>query len=83
EERSELLQHKPIWIDVIDPDDEELAWIQETYGVVLPELEQLGDLEASARYFEGEDGHIHIRTDFLLDEEATSRNVRVAFVLTK
>ncbi|WP_343170921.1 hypothetical protein, partial [Stenotrophomonas maltophilia] len=33
--------------------------------------------------FEGEDGHIHIRTDFLLDEEATSRNVRVAFVLTK
>jgi len=83
EERSELLQHKPIWIDVIDPDDEELAWIKEAYGVVLPELEQLGDLEASARYFEGEDGHIHIRTDFLLDEETTSRNVRVAFVLTK
>ncbi len=25
EERSELLQHKPIWIDVIHPDDEELA----------------------------------------------------------
>lgn len=46
EERSELLLHKPIWIDVIDPDDEELAWIKETYGVVLPELEQLGDLEA-------------------------------------
>ena len=83
EERCELLQHKPIWIDVIDPDDEELAWIKETYGVVLPELEQLGDLEASARYFEGEDGHIHIRTDFLLDEDTTSRNVRVAFVLTK
>ena len=34
EERSELLQHKPIWIDVIDPDDEELAWIKEAYGVV-------------------------------------------------
>ena len=51
-----MMQHKPIWIDVIDPDDEELAWIKEAYGVVLPELEQLGDLEASARYFEGEDG---------------------------
>ncbi|KFX29026.1 magnesium and cobalt transport protein CorA [Ralstonia solanacearum] len=83
EDRNELLRHKPIWIDVIDPDDEELAWIKDTYGVVLPELEQLGDLEASARYFEGEDGHIHIRTDFLLDEESSSRNVRVAFVLTK
>ncbi|PWK36254.1 magnesium/cobalt transporter CorA [Cupriavidus plantarum] len=83
DERNELLQHKPIWIDVVSPDDEELAWIKEAYGVVLPELEDLGDLEASARYFEGEDENIHIRTDFLLDEEGTSRNVRVAFVLTR
>ncbi|MEN7528469.1 MULTISPECIES: magnesium/cobalt transporter CorA [unclassified Cupriavidus] len=83
DERNELLQHKPIWIDVVSPDDEELAWIKEAYGVVLPELEDLGDLEASARYFEGEDENIHIRTDFLLDEEEASRNVRVAFVLTR
>lgn len=83
DERNELLQHKPIWIDVVSPDDEELAWIKETYGVALPELEDLGDLEASARYFEGEDENIHIRTDFLLDEEEASRNVRVAFVLTR
>jgi magnesium transporter len=46
-------------------------------------LDDLGDLEASARYFEADDGHMHIRTDFLLDEEETSRNVRVAFVMTK
>ncbi|RZT41116.1 magnesium/cobalt transporter CorA [Cupriavidus agavae] len=83
DERNELLQHKPIWIDVVSPDDEELAWIKETYGVVLPELEDLGDLEASARYFEGEDENIHIRTDFLLAEDEASRNVRVAFVLTR
>ncbi|WP_420996415.1 magnesium/cobalt transporter CorA [Cupriavidus sp. 30B13] len=83
DDRNELLQHKPIWIDVISPDDEELAWIKEAYGVALPELEDLGDLEASARYFEGEDENIHIRTDFLLDEEDISRNVRVAFVLTR
>lgn len=83
EDRNELLQHKPIWIDVVEPDDDELAWIKEAYGVALPELEDLGDLEASARYFEAEDGNLHIRTDFLLDEEATSRNIRVAFVLTK
>ncbi|AZG13407.1 MULTISPECIES: magnesium/cobalt transporter CorA [Cupriavidus] len=83
DERNELLQHKPIWIDVVSPDDEELAWIKEAYNVVLPELEDLGDLEASARYFEGEDENIHIRTDFLLDEDEASRNVRVAFVLTR
>jgi magnesium transporter len=84
EDRNELLQHaNPIWIDVVDPDEEELLWIKEAYGVLLPELDDLGDLEASARYFEADDGHLHIRTDFLLDEEETSRNVRVAFVMTK
>ena len=83
DDRNELLKfHDPIWIDVIEPDDEELSWIKEAFGVTLPELEELGDLEASARYFEGEDGYLHIRTDFLLDEDDESRNVRVAFILT-
>jgi magnesium transporter len=84
EDRNELLQYaNPIWIDVVDPEEEELIWIKEAFGVLLPELDDLGDLEASARYFEADDGHLHIRTDFLLDEEETSRNVRVAFVLAK
>ena len=84
EDRNELLEYaNPIWIDVVDPEEEELIWIKEAFGVLLPELDDLGDLEASARYFEADDGHLHIRTDFLLDEEETSRNVRVAFVLTK
>jgi magnesium transporter len=84
EDRNELLQYSnPIWIDVVDPEEEELVWIKEAFGVLLPELDDLGDLEASARYFEADDGHLHIRTDFLLDEEETSRNIRVAFVLTK
>lgn len=83
EDRNELLKyHDPIWIDAIEPDDEELSWIKEAFGVTLPELEELGDLEASARYFEGEDGYLHIRTDFLLDEDEISQNVRVAFILT-
>jgi magnesium transporter len=84
EDRNELLQYSnPIWIDVVDPEEEELLWIKEAFGVLLPELDDLGDLEASARYFEADDGHLHIRTDFLLDEDETSRNVRVAFVMTK
>lgn len=81
-QREELRQHKPVWIDVVDPDDEELAWVKSCYGVTLPELEDLGDLEASARYFEAEDGHLHVRTDFLLDDDEGSRNIRVAFVLS-
>ncbi|MEO0047103.1 MAG: hypothetical protein RLZZ410_62 [Pseudomonadota bacterium] len=83
DDRQELLKHhNPIWIDVVDPEEEELQWIKEAFGVSLPELEDLGDLEASARYFEAEDGHLHIRTDFILDDDENPRNVRVAFVLT-
>ncbi|CAG0894988.1 unnamed protein product, partial [Darwinula stevensoni] len=84
EDRRELLNYQPIWVDVIDPSDDELAWIAEYYKVVLPDPEELGDLEASARYFEREeDGHVHIHADFLLDEEENTRSVRVAFVLTQ
>jgi|UniRef100_UPI0040481643 magnesium transporter len=84
EDRNELLQHaNPIWIDLVNPEEEELSWIKDAYGVLLPELDDLGDLEASARYFEADNGHLHIRTDFLLDDDETSRNVRVAFVMTK
>ena len=84
EDRNELLQHaNPVWIDLVNPEEEELSWIKEAFGVLLPELDDLGDLEASARYFEADNGHLHIRTDFLLDEDETSRNVRVAFVMTK
>jgi magnesium transporter len=83
DDRQELLKHhNPIWIDVVDPEEEELQWIKEAFAVSLPELEDLGDLEASARYFEAEDGHLHIRTDFILDDDENPRNVRVAFVLT-
>ena len=83
DDRQELLKHhNPIWIDVVDPEEEELQWIKEAFGVSLPELEDLGDLEASARYFEADDGHLHIRTDFILDDDENARNVRVAFVLT-
>ena len=50
EDRNELLQYSnPIWIDVVDPEEEELLWIKEAFGVLLPELDDLGDLEASAR----------------------------------
>ena len=37
EDRNELLKyHDPIWIDAIEPDDEELSWIKEAFGVTLP-----------------------------------------------
>jgi magnesium transporter len=41
------------------------------------------DLEESARFYEEDNGELHIRSDFLIDDGETPRNVRVAFILFK
>ncbi|HZW12840.1 MAG TPA: magnesium/cobalt transporter CorA, partial [Noviherbaspirillum sp.] len=42
------------------------------------------DIEASARYYEAENGDLHLRTDFLLEEDdGPSRVVTVAFILAR
>jgi len=50
------------------------------FGLVIPQDIIDDDLEESARFYE-EDGAIHIRSDFLIDDDETPRNVRVAFIL--
>ncbi|XOD69813.1 MAG: magnesium/cobalt transporter CorA [Sodalis sp. (in: enterobacteria)] len=49
-----------IWVDLIDPDDDERMRIQNELGQSLAKLLKLEGIEASARFFEDEDGlHIH------------------------
>ena len=71
----------PIWVDLEAPTEEEKRWIAERFGLALPADIVDDDLEESARFYEEDNGELHIRSDFLIDEESISRNVRVAFVL--
>ena len=81
---SDLEQLEPVWVDLTDPDDEERAWVKSIYGVILPGEDEVKDIEASARYYEAENGDLHLRTDFLLEEDAgPSRVVTVAFILAR
>jgi len=77
------LQHcRPVWVDFVDASDEELSWVQAVFGFRLPDEADAGDIEASARFFEEPEGVLHIRTDFILqDDVGGSANVRVAFVI--
>jgi magnesium transporter len=79
----DLRNCKPVWIDFIDPSDEERLWTSEVFGVDLPEEGQIGDIEASARFFEGDNGELHIRSDFFHEVDEGGDNVRVAFVLKR
>ncbi|WP_173893962.1 magnesium/cobalt transporter CorA [Uliginosibacterium sp. TH139] len=82
ETRAALAAAKPIWVDLIAPDKEELEWVKQVFGLSLPDPEDLTDLEESARfYIEDESEQIHLHSDFLLDKADESRNVAVAFVL--
>jgi magnesium transporter len=79
-EEAGLLPRHPIWIDAVAPTEEERAWVERTFRLVLPRPEHLRDIEASARFYEDGDD-LHLRSDFLLGKESQSRSVTVAFVL--
>jgi len=82
--RIDLENVPAVWVDLVDPTEEERAWVKTTYDVILPGEDEVRDIEASARYYEAENGDLHLRTDFLREEEdGPSRIVTVAFILAK
>jgi magnesium transporter len=77
----DLKNSDPIWIDLDSPTETEREWIRTLYSLELPTSEDMVDIEASARFFEGDSGELHLRSDFLLEIDDDSRNVSVAFIL--
>ena len=83
-ESLEALAHvQPVWVDLDAPTGEEKGWIAAHFGVTIPADAVDDDLEESARFYEEDNGELHIRSDFLIDDDETPRNVRVAFILFK
>ena len=84
ESRADLVNVTPVWVDLTDPSDEERDWVSSIFGVMLPDEDEVKDIEASARYYEADNGDLHLRSDFLLEEdEGESRVVTVAFILAR
>ena len=76
-----LSRYRPIWVDLEDPTPEEKRWVKQYYGLSIPEDAIDDDLEESARFYEEDNGELHIRSDFLIDDNEQPRSVRVAFIL--
>jgi magnesium transporter len=82
EELSQSLAHvQPVWVDLEAPSAEEKGWIKSRFDLVIPDDIVETDLEESARFYEEDSGQLHIRSDFLIDDDVAPRNVRVAFIL--
>ena len=78
-----LTRVQPVWVDLDAPTAEEKGWIAQHFGVTIPHDAVDDDLEESARFYEEDNGELHIRSDFLIDDDEAPRNVRVAFILFK
>src|SRR4051812_37918614 len=76
-----LTDVKPVWVDLEAPTAAEKRWIASRFGVAIPDDIVDDDLEESARFYEEDNGELHIRSDFLIEDGVGTRNVRVAFIL--
>jgi magnesium transporter len=81
ESLEELSKFQPIWVDLESPSVEEKRWIKQYYGLSIPEDAMDEDIEESARFYEEDNGELHIRSDFLIADEDEPRTVRCAFIL--
>ena len=81
ESLEELSQFQPIWVDLESPTRDEKRWVSQYYGLSIPADAMDEDIEESARFYEEDNGELHIRSDFLIDDHDEPRSVRVAFIL--
>ncbi len=81
-----LADVQPVWVDLEAPSALEKGWIASRFGLTIPDDAVDDDLEESARFYEEDNGELHIRSDFLIEGDddpqgKPARNVRVAFIL--
>ncbi len=83
ESLEELSRFQPIWVDLESPTLEEKRWVKQYYGLSIPEDVMDEDIEESARFYEEDNGELHIRSDFLIADDEEPGSVRVAFILNQ
>ncbi|KGQ30783.1 magnesium transporter CorA [Gallibacterium genomosp. 2] len=80
DENSDAL-NDAIWIDLLEPTAEEREMLQKGLGQSLASYLELEDIEASARFFEDEDG-LHLHSFFYCEDEDDYADIAtVAFTL--
>ncbi|AHG76370.1 transport protein [Mannheimia varigena USDA-ARS-USMARC-1296] len=81
DETNSTLLNDAIWIDLVDPTDAERGVLESRLDQTLAEERELEDLEASARFFEDEDG-LHLHSFFYcLDDDDYADIATVAFTI--
>ena len=78
--RQSELPGDALWLDIHNPTEQERLWIRQVYGQELQFIEELGEIEASERFYRDEHG-LHLHLYFLLTGNEITRNVDVGFTV--
>ena len=70
-----------IWLDLHNPTEQDRQRIKEAYQQELQFIEELGEIEASERFYRDEHG-LHLHLYFLLTGNEFTRNVDVGFTVS-
>ena len=68
EEFEEARKKGILWIDVLDPNEEEISWLKENINFEMPSKEVMGDIEISSKYTEVGDA-ININMSFVIQQK--------------
>ncbi|MDP1932284.1 MAG: magnesium/cobalt transporter CorA [Gammaproteobacteria bacterium] len=82
EETIESTLASALWLDLVDPTDEERTLVEIQHRLPLPDTEDVGEIEASARSYQDEAGGLHVHSMFLHHVDDRPRNTTVAFTFT-
>jgi magnesium transporter len=69
-----------VWLDLVNPTEQDRQWVRQAYNQELQFIEELGEIEASERFYRDEHG-LHLHLYFLLGGADSARNVDVGFTI--
>ena len=79
-QRSDL-KPEMIWLDLNNPTEQDRQWIRQAYNQQLQFIEELGEIEASERFYRDDNG-LHLHLYFLTAGTEIPRNVNVGFTIS-
>ena len=79
-EANEDKKSKVVWLDMLLPTQEEIHFVESTFGIDFPTKQESEEIETSSRYWE-EDKKIEINSYFLISNDEGAHNETVSFIL--
>ena len=70
-----------VWLDLVSPTEQDRQWVKQAYGQELQFVEELGEIEASERFYRDENG-LHLHLYFLVSSTDITHNVNVGFTVS-